>query len=287
MDMLFVAHLLNGILMVGMPIALAIFLTWRWKNGSKIWWIGAATFVLSQVGHIPFNQLIGKLLNQTGMVAWDPLAQLLFNAIFLGLSAGIFEEGTRYLVLRFWARDARSWRNGILFGAGHGGAEAIIFGALSLYAFLQLATLRNADLSKVFPASQLALAQSQVLTYWSTTWYGSLLGALERFFTIPCQIAMAILVMQVFTRKKIGWLFVAIGYHTLIDASAVIGLRYLAPLELEGIVGLFAVVSILIIYFLRQPEPIQPGLIRKDEPFIPPAEPIQESSENLEKTRYQ
>jgi uncharacterized membrane protein YhfC len=287
MDVIFFAHLLNGLLMIAMPVGLAIYLTNRWKLGGRIWWIGAATFVLSQVGHIPFNWVVGKLLNQTGMVAWSPIAQLIFNAVFLGVSAGIFEEGARYLAMRWWAKDTRSWHRGVLFGAGHGGAEAIILGAITLYAFFQLAALRNADLSKLVPATQLAQAQSQVQTYWSATWYASMLGALERFFTIPCQIAMAVLVMQVFTRKNLSWLFAAIGYHALIDGVAVVGQKYLSALSLEGVVGVFAILSVAIIFLLRQPEPPE---------VIPPAgpaavvtlpEPVQESSENLEKTRYQ
>ncbi|MGA2490877.1 MAG: YhfC family glutamic-type intramembrane protease, partial [Anaerolineales bacterium] len=128
MDILFGTHFLNGLLMVAMPVGLAIFLMHRWKLGGRIWWIGAVTLILSQVGHIPFNWGAGKLLNQTDMVAWDPTAQLIFNAVFGGLSAGIFEEVTRYLVLRWWAKDVRSWRKGVLLGAGHSGAEAIIYG---------------------------------------------------------------------------------------------------------------------------------------------------------------
>jgi uncharacterized membrane protein YhfC len=173
---------------------------------------------------------------------------LVFNAVFLGLSAGIFEEGARYLVLRWWAKDVRSWRKGVFFGAGHGGAEAIILGAITLYAFLQLTAFKNADRSKLFPANQLALAQRQLQTYWSMTWYASMLGALERLFTIPCQIAMAVMVIQVFVRKNIGWLFVAISYHALLDGMAVVGQKYITPLGLEGVIGIFAILSAAIIF---------------------------------------
>ena len=287
MDIQFITHLLNGLLMVAMPVGLGIYLTNRWKLGGRIWWIGAAAFILSQVAHIPFNWVAGKILNQTGLAAWDPKYQLIFNAVFLGVSAGIFEEIARYLVLRWWAKDARSWRKGVLLGAGHGGAEAIILGGLALYAFFQLASIRTADLSKLFPTNQLALAQNQVQAYWSMTWYISMLGALERFFTIPCQIAMAVMVMQVFTRKQIGWLFAAIGYHALIDGTAVIGQKYISALELEGVVGLFAILSIIIIFLLRRPEPAADNLPAAPAAVIPMPALIEETAENLEKTRYQ
>jgi uncharacterized membrane protein YhfC len=286
MDILLISHFLNGFLMVAMPIGLAIYLISRWKLSGMIWWIGAATFILSQVGHIPFNLGIGKLLNQTGMVAWNPTYQLIFNAAFLGLTAGIFEEGTRYLVLRWWARDARSWRNGVLYGAGHGGAEAIILGLFVLYGFFQLTALRNTDLAKIIPATQLGLAQRQVEAYWSANWYASLLGALERLFTIPCQIAMAVMVMQIFTRKHIRWLFMAIGYHAIIDASAVVNIKYLGAYWTEAAVGGFAILSVVLILLLRKPEPEPVLLTAAPVVVFNQPRPPDETNENFDKTRY-
>lgn len=274
--------------MIAMPVALAIYLTAKWKLGGRIWWIGVATLIASQVGHIPFNWAMGKLLNQTGMVAWNPTYQLIFNAVFIGLSAGIFEEGTRYLVLRWWAKDARSWKKGVLFGAGHGGAEAIILGAIVLYGFFQLAALRNADLTKVIPANQLALAQNQLHTYWSATWYYSLFGALERFFSIPSQIALAVMVLQVFSRRRTRWLFMAIGLHALEDGiGTVLAPRYLGLYWTEAILGVFALVSMVIIFALRRPDPPVESLLTKEAIKVPTLEPLEDSLENLENTRYQ
>ena len=120
MDVILIAHVLNGLLMILLPIGLGIFLTRRWKMGWRLWFIGAGTFILSQVGHIPFNLLMSLLLNRTPLVELPPAGQLVFNAAFLGLSAGLFEELFRYGMFRWWARDARSWRTGVLTGAGHG-----------------------------------------------------------------------------------------------------------------------------------------------------------------------
>jgi uncharacterized membrane protein YhfC len=254
MNILVITYAMNGILMIAMPIGLAMLLTRRWKIGWAIWWIGAATFILSQVGHIPFNWVMGLLLNKTDMVNWSKTAQLIFNAVFLGLSAGVFEEVSRYLVLHYWAKKARSWRSGVLFGAGHGGAEAIILGVIVLANYVSMLAMRTANLSAIVPAGQLEQAQQQVAAYWSLPWYGSLLGALERFLTIPCQIFMAVLVMQAFTRKNIGWLFAAIGFHALLDASAVLGTQYLNNYWIEAIVAGFAIIGVILTFVLRQPE---------------------------------
>jgi uncharacterized membrane protein YhfC len=273
--------------MVATPVLLAIYLVHHWKMGGRIWWIGAATFIISQVGHIPFNWGVGKLLNHTRMVAWNPISQLFFNAVFLGLSAGIFEECARYLVLRLWAKDGRSWRNGVLFGAGHAGSEAVILGVLVLYSFFQLTALRDADLEKLIPSSQLTLVQMQVTAYWSAAWYNSLLGALERFLTIPCQIALAVMVMQVFIRRQIRWLFLATGYHALLDATAVVNVKYIGVYWTEAVICGFAILSMVLIFVFRKPEPVE--VIVPVVPHLPVdmPKPVEETSENLEKTRYQ
>ena len=63
---------------------------------------------------------------------------------------------------RWWAKDARSWRTGLLAGAGHGGIEAIILGILVLYAFIQIIVLQNIGPETVLPAEQLDLARQPV-----------------------------------------------------------------------------------------------------------------------------
>jgi uncharacterized membrane protein YhfC len=287
MDVLLFTHFLNGLLMIAMPVGLAIFLTIRWKLGARLWLIGAGTFILSQIAHIPFNGLMTQILNRTPLAQWAPETRLIFNAVFLGLSAGLFEELFRYGMFRWVAKDARSWRKGVLAGAGHGGAEAILLGIIVLYAFLQFVALRTEDLSKFVSADQLALAREQVSAYWSMTWPMSLLGALERLFTIPTQIALAVLVLQTFTRRQWFWVGLAVLYHAALDAGAVMLSANHGLLATEAYAGGFAVLSLLLIFRLRKPEPAE----ENSPPPVPPA-PIfppkspEETPEKLEQTRY-
>lgn len=291
MDILFITHFLNGFLMIAMPIGLAIFLTRKFKLGWRLWWIGAATFVLSQVGHIPFNWAIGRLLNQTSMVNWPRTAQLIFNAVFGGLSAGLFEESFRYGMYRWWAKEARSWGKGLLAGAGHGGIEAILLGALALYSFIQLVILRNADasqLSQVVGLDKVELAQAQITAYWSASWSMSILGAVERLFAIPFHLALSLLVLQAFVRRRGWWVWLAVVFHALVNGLVVYFLGIgLSAYAIEGVVGLAAILAVAIIFALRQPEP-------QADPEPAPASvpeftlvPVEETQESLEKTKYQ
>ena len=241
--------------MVTIPVVLGIFLSRRFNLGWRLWWIGGATFILSQVGHIPFNILVGQLFN-TGVLPAPPQQYaLLFQSVFLGLSAGFWEEGARYAAYRWWAKDARSWSRGLMMGAGHGGIEAIVLGILVLITYYAMIAIRNMDLSTSVPAEQLELAQFQVTAYWSAAWYATLLGALERAFSVTVQLALSILVLQVFTRSRLFWLWIAIGWHALVDAVAVYSAAILGMYITELIIAVFALISLAVIFLLRQPEP--------------------------------
>ena len=287
MDLLFFTHLLNGLLMVGLPLGLGIYLTRRFNLGWRLWGIGAATFVLSQVGHLPFNLGLNVLLKGSILVTLPAKQQLIISAIIAGLSAGLWEEGARYVTYRWWAKDARSWRKGVMLGAGHGGIEAVILGLLVLITFFAMASARTSGLSSLASADQMALAEQQFNAYWSATWYGSLLGAVERAFTIPVQITLSVIVLQVFTRRQIRWLGFAIGWHTLADALTVFAVNTWGPYITEGIVGVFCLLSIGILFILRQPEPelaVNEAALPETPVFELPE--IEITSDNLENTRY-
>ncbi len=285
MDILYITYFLNGFLMIAMPLGLAIYLTRAWKLSWRFWLVGAAVFILSQVGHIPFNYGVGLLINPTALT-WPKTAQTIFSAVFLGLSAGLFEELARYAMFRWWLKDARSWRKAVLAGAGHGGVEAIILGVLVFLAFIQLAAYRNIDLSTVVPAAQLELAKAQVADYWSASWYTTLLGALERLFTIPVQITFSVIVLQTFIRKQGFWLWLAVLYHAVIDAVAVLAVPSLGIYWTEALMAGFSLLSLVFLFKLRQPEPADP----EPAPVLLaeiPLKPVEETPENLDNSKFQ
>jgi len=53
--MLSAIYLINVILMITMPLALGWFIKKRLAVGWRLFFIGAATFILEQIVHIPFN----------------------------------------------------------------------------------------------------------------------------------------------------------------------------------------------------------------------------------------
>lgn len=245
------AHPANAILMIALPIGLGVYLDRKFKLGWRLWWIGAATFVLSQIGHIPFNAGVTTLFERGILPAPSASWRLVFNATFLGLSAGLWEELMRYVVYRWWAKDARSWRRGILLGAGHGGMEAILFGTLALVNFFYIYAIRDTNLAQLVPQDQLATAQRAIAEYWGAPWYAVLVGALERAFTLPVQISLSVLVLQTFMRKQARWLFLAIGWHALIDGAAVFAMLTWGTYPTEVVVAASSLISLALIFVFR------------------------------------
>jgi uncharacterized membrane protein YhfC len=291
MDFVTVTHFLNGFLMITLPILLGIYLVNRFNLTWKIWLIGGMTFIISQLFHIPFNSIIlNPILGNVPGGAGG-----LVGALILGLSAGVFEECARYGMFRWLLKDKRSWRIALLAGAGHGGVEAIFLGAVVLWVFINMVAVRHADLTKLNLApDQIDIARQQIQTYWNLPWYISMFGALERIFTIPFHIMASVLVLQVFTRRpgqqQLGWLGLAILLHTLMDASAVFIATQWGGYAAEAVLGGLAILDIVIVFTLRQPEPLPDDPTMHSGPQAPPIftpEPINETPENLDKTRYQ
>lgn len=283
--MIVVLLFLNFLLMLLMPLALGWWIQRRWQPGWRLFAIGAVTFVLSQIFHIPFNWLV---LQKWQLLPTDTavLSNLLILSLFVGLSAGVFEEGARYLTYRFWAKDARSWAKGLMLGAGHGGIESFLPGAAGLINFVVLLALRQGYLPNLIPPEQMNLVQTQIDAMFGTPLYMGLLGAVERVFALTVQIALSLLVMQVFVRGRLRWLAVAILWHALVDATAVFAISTWGVLTTEGLIGIMALVSLGIIYWLYQPEPKEPEL----EPLPAPAllKPLDSlpAEDALERSKY-
>jgi uncharacterized membrane protein YhfC len=280
---------LNALLMICLGLGLGAWLARRRKLPWGLFGIGAATFVAAEVAHIPFNSLVlNRVLDALGWSDPKSTGALIGASVLLGLSAGIFEEGARYLMYRFWAKKARSWDEALMIGAGHGGVEAILLGLLAAYALLQALALRGVDLATVVSADRLETARLQLEAYWAAPWYGALLGAVERLFAICLHLSLGVMVLQCFTRRQWFWLPLAIGWHAFVDAAAVVAaLAQFGPYWTEALVGLMALISLVIVFAVRQPAPAEPP---RDAPSVPHAIPRADDRipprDSLDDSRY-
>ena len=133
------------------------------------------------------------------------------------------------------------------------------------------------------PADQQAIVAASLSSIMDQPWYALLLGAVERVFAIITHLALSIMVLQVFLRRSLRWLFLAIGYHALFNAIAVITVTKIGPYATEGILGVVSLISLFIIFRLRtaEPELVEPEPL--PEPDLPVLEPTDDA---IDRSKY-
>lgn len=240
---------LEVLVMVGAPIVLALCL--RRRHGTR--WLllvaGAMAFVGSQVVHIPLNVGLTVLFGQEWMLkppeVWAPL----FNAVVLGLSAGLCEEVARYIVYRFWAKDARSWCQALMVGTGHGGIESVLVALLVAVTLVNMILMRNLDASSlpVVP-EQAGLVAERIAEFWVTPWYMPLLAAAERLMSLLTHLALSTLVVRVFVTGRLWPLFAAIAWHAVFNGAGLYVQEQIGPVAAEGAFAVLSVGSALILW---------------------------------------
>ncbi len=252
--MLYLTYSLDILILLAVPIALGAFLVRKYELEARWWWIGAMVYIVSQVILQPLQTFaLNPWLNNLNLSGRLPsIGVLIFGGLLLGLSVGVVEELLRYGMFRWWARDARTFESGLLLGTGQGGAASIALAFLVLYNFVNMAIVRNLDLTTLAPADQAQIMQVQITAFWSAPWFYTLREAIGQLFMLTIQICLALMVLQSFVRKQWFWVLLAIAFHILVEAARVIVLNLSNENWMNVTLGIFAVFSILIILTMRQ-----------------------------------
>jgi uncharacterized membrane protein YhfC len=285
---------LSALLIILLPLLLGDWFSRRFRLGWRLFGVGAATFVASQLLHIPFNgYVLNPLLARFGIEGFPSGRDLVIYGVALGLSAGVFEETARYLTMRFWRKDVRTWGKSLMLGAGHGGIEAILVGAYGFYILIQMIMLHGMGVQEVGALTGAERAQevfNAVSGYWGSSWYDFFWAALERLSAVTFHLSASVLVYQSFRRKNLLWLGLAILWHTLLDALAVYGVLSWGVTVTELVLFGIALLSAGIILALREPLPEEGSIIIEEPAELPvqlkEIQQIQITSEKLDESRY-
>lgn len=244
----------SGLIMIFLPLLAGTWFARRYRVGWGLFGAGAMTFVAAQVGHIPFN----RLMEARYLPEIDPAVDVgifVVVALLYGLSAGVFEEGARYLTFRFWRRDARNWSQGLMVGAGHGGIESIILGLIVVVNAAVLYGINQGAFGSLVPEAAIEDVRASITVLLEAPVYGMMLGAVERAFTIIVHLSLSLMVLRAVGRKSVMWLLLAIGWHTMLNASALIVAEYGSAIWAEVAIGAFALISLGLIYRWRETSP--------------------------------
>jgi uncharacterized membrane protein YhfC len=207
------------------------------------------------------------LLLQSHPAVKAALKQPAFLGLFLFLaaaSAGLFEEGGRWLAFRFVIPpEQRKWQTALMLGAGHGGLEAIGVGLAVLAGLVgYLAVMLLPAETFAGWAGQVAEVKKQFaqLQGWEP-----LLGGWERLAALAIQVGLTVMVLQAFVRGRRWWWY-ALGAHTLVDFTTVGCLQVVGKswgpaaslLAVEGLATVYALAALWFTSTMRPPPP-EPG----------------------------
>lgn len=236
-----------------MPIGLCVFLCRRFKAKAVSFFIGCGSFFL-------FAMILEQLSHFLFLVHLDRISEVLKNNIWLyamygGLAAGIFEETGRYLSMRFLMKKNLNRENALMYGAGHGGMEAILIlgmtsiNNLVISAMLNLGTFEQTLSETADPTTVLAsLKPLAALPAWQF-----FVGGLERIMAMILQIALSVIVYTaVRTKSQRYWFPVAILFHALVDFAVVVVARSGSLVAAEGLTLAGTIVVSVIAYRLWQ-----------------------------------
>ena len=240
------------------PLALGLYARRRLGASWRYFGYGALIFVLFQlISRVPITLAIQSLIapqlqaSRAALVAWVAVS---------ALTAGIFEELGRYVGYRWlMRREEKTWAKGVMYGIGHGGIESMLLVAgLTAITVIQVLALSRTDLSTLpLTAEQRALAAQQLAAIAAQPAWAPLAGAWERLWTIPLHVALSVVVLQVFRRGSMRWLWLAILAHALADllgagVTPILRLTGMTALLIpEAIITLIGLISLWVIWALR------------------------------------
>lgn len=211
--------LLVGITLLGSAIGVAVGLHRRLRVPYALLSVGMITYI----GALLVQVLLLRLLDS----GW--LGILPIGALTIGVVAGFVEETARLIGYQFLARSTVTRGQALMIGAGHGLIETIYPGALAIGLGLKLLGYESER-----PDDLAALLS------------GALAEALNGLLPLVMHMALAWIVLQTFLRGALGWLFVAIFCHAVVEIMAAL----LGPPDTWAVVvwrGLVALLGLLVI----------------------------------------
>jgi len=229
------AVVVAGVVVLALALRRKYAARWSW------WAAGALAFITAQALRLPLLTAVNAAAPGIALIA----------AL---LSSGLFEEGARYLVMRRFARSVRDWPSAVMFGAGHGGIEAIlIFGvALASTAVLLLnGDALIAQMQTAAPAQAEAL-RTQIAALNDAPLWQFALGAWERAPALLLHIAASILVMRAVRDRSVRFLFAAMALHVALNTLAVFTQKQFGMLAAEAALTIAALGCLWIISSQRR-----------------------------------
>ncbi|MDD3252132.1 MAG: YhfC family glutamic-type intramembrane protease [Lachnospiraceae bacterium] len=207
----------------GLPTALCVVLYRKLKASLPAFFLGCATFFL-------FALVLEQLLHTLVIFKLGPVSEALKNNIWLyalygGLAAGVFEETGRYLAMRFFLKKNLTKENALMYGAGHGGMEAILILGIPSINNLVSSILLNSGgfVSALAEDANAQQVMESLMPLGTLPAWQFFLGGAERIIAVALHLALSLLVYRAVKEPaKKGFFVLAILLHAAVDAMVVL-----------------------------------------------------------------
>ena len=192
------AIIFTGTLSAALPLGLM--LRYRKKGGTWTAFLaGAGTFVLSAL-------VLERIFH--ALVLASPLGGMIQDSLWLyglygSLAAGLFEETGRLITVRLFLKKQRTPGTALAYGAGHGGAEAVLLVGVTM--LNNLLVLLLAGSGAVTDPAVLAAAETLAATPAGMF----LWAALERVAAVALHVSNSVLVFAAAGQREKRWLYPA------------------------------------------------------------------------------
>ncbi|MCL1847866.1 MAG: YhfC family intramembrane metalloprotease [Coriobacteriia bacterium] len=218
------------IVSVALPV-IGCIIVWRRTGASVIsFFIGMAVFLVCFIIAIA-TSVLGQFL----------IASPVILTLVLSLRAGLVEEFGRFVAFKWLLKRRTAVSDGFMYGVGHGGMEVLLVLSLSMVSNLVLVFMFNSGgmeaLAPYAAPDQIELlAQSMDELAKASPLYLSV-GLIERISAMCIHISLSVIVFCAVRQRKWLYFLLAIGLHTLADAST--------ALYVGGYVGVWGIEAIL------------------------------------------
>ena len=232
----------------GIPVALLLYFRIRKHADILPFFIGCAVMLLfalileSIIHNIVLNSASGRKIRDS---IW-------LYALYGGMMAGLFEETGRFIAFKTVLRKTNgNDANALMYGAGHGGFEAIVLLGFAMLSNIVMAVMINSgrlsELTGVLPEDALAQLQPVTDQLISSSPFLFITGLIERIFAITLQIALSVLVWFAAKNREKLWLWpAAILIHAAVDGIMVIVLQYSSSIAVtEASIGIITIPAVL------------------------------------------
>ena len=228
-----------------LPIGLLIYFR-RVKRADLLpFFVGAAVMIL-------FAFVLESSVHQ--IVLSSPQGAVIRNNVFLygiygGFMAALFEETGRLLAFRYILKKDKD-ANALMYGAGHGGIEAVIILGISMINNLAYSITLNSGAKDALIASVPAEAAPQLEQVFSqlinTPSWQFLLGSVERVFAVVFHLAASVLVWIAVKKGGKKMFAAAFLIHFLIDCVTAITAGLGVPtIIVEILIGIMTAAAVL------------------------------------------